>query len=63
MGLSASATRLLQYTNRKHDITNTLMHCSNQKSILARDMQRVSRNYQNALNSKIYKWSNKKIDR
>lgn len=58
MGLPASATRLLQYTNRKHDITNTLMHCSNQKSILARDMQRVSRNYQNALNSKIYKWSN-----
>lgn len=58
MGLSASATRLLQYTDRKHDITNALMHCSNQKSILSRDMQRVSKNYQNALNSKIYKWSN-----
>lgn len=57
MGLSASATRLLQYTNRKHDITNTLMHCSTQKSSLARDMKRVSQDYQNALNSKIYKWS------
>lgn len=58
MGLSASASSLLQYTNRKHDITNSLTHCSNQKATLSRDMQRVSRNYQNALNSKIYKWSN-----
>ena len=58
MGLSATNARFLAFTSRKHDITGMQMHYSNQKMALSRDMQRVSRNYQNALNSKIYKWSN-----
>ena len=56
MGLSATNARFLAFTSRKHDITGMQMHYSNQKMALSRDMQRVSRNYQNALNSKIYKF-------
>ena len=58
MGLSATTGRFLAMTARKHDITGMQVHYSNQKMALSRDMQRVSRNYQNALNSKIFKWSN-----
>ena len=58
MGMAASQVRLLQLTERKNDIGYQLTMLSNQKMSLTRDMQRVSREYQNGLNSKMLKWSN-----
>lgn len=56
MALAANA--LLQITARKHDVSLDLQHCTLQKNSLSRDMIRVSQKYQEALNSKVYKWSN-----
>ncbi len=56
MALAANA--LLQITARKHDVSNDLQHCTLQKNSLSRDMIRVTQKYQDALNSKVYKWSN-----
>lgn len=58
MGYSCSQVTLLALTARKNDIGRELQHCSLQKNSLSRDMVRVTQNYQNALNSKVYKWSN-----
>ena len=58
MGMAASQVSLLQLTSRKNAIGNQLQDLSMQKMSLSRDMQRVTRNYQNALNSKTLKWSN-----
>ena len=58
MGMAASQVRLLQLTSRKNDIGYQLQNLSLQKTSLARDMQRVTKNYQNALNTKTLKWSN-----
>ena len=58
MGMSASQLNLLFYTNRKNNIGQELSCLSNEKVSLTRDMQRVSREYQNALNQKTLKWSN-----
>ena len=58
MGMAASQVRLLQLTGRKNDIGYQLKNLSLQKTALSRDMKRVTRNYQNALNSKVLKWSN-----
>ena len=58
MGMAASQVRLLQLTERKNDIGYELTMLSNQKMSLTRDMQRVSREYQNGLNSTMLKWSN-----
>lgn len=58
MGMSASQVRLLQLTERKNDIGYELTMLSNDKVSLTRDMQRVAREYQNALNSQTLKWSN-----
>ncbi len=58
MGMAASQSRLLQLTDRKNTIGRELEHLSLQKTSLSRDMQRVSKNYQNALNTKTLKWSN-----
>lgn len=58
MGMAASQVRLLQLTDRKNTIGRELEHLSLQKTSLSRDMQRVSKNYQNALNTKTLKMSN-----
>ena len=58
MGMSSSQVRLGFLYSRKNDIGFELQHCSNQKMSLARDMQKVSLDYQNALSSKCLKWSN-----
>lgn len=58
MGMSASQGRFLQLTSRKHTIGLKLTELSNNKVSLARDMQRISREYQNALCEKTLKWSN-----
>lgn len=56
--MAASQVRLLQLTSRKNTIGRSLESLSLQKTSLSRDMQRVSKNYQEALNSKTLKWSN-----
>ena len=58
MGMAASQVRFLQLTRRKNDIGFQLTQLANDKVSLSRDMQKVSRNYQNSLNQKILKWSN-----
>ncbi len=58
MGMAASQVRLLQLTSRKNTIGWQLQDLSLQKMSLARDMKRVTQNYQNALNTKTLKWSN-----
>ena len=58
MGMAASQVRLLQLTSRKNDIGCELTRLSNEKVTLSRDMQRISRKYQNSLNQKVLKWSN-----
>ena len=58
MGMSASQSRLLQLTGRKNNIGLELTTLSNEKMSLTRDMQKVSREYQQALNTKVLKWSN-----
>ena len=58
MGMSASQVRLLQLTSRKNDIGCELSQLSNQKMALTRDMQKVSKEYNEALNTKVLKWTN-----
>lgn len=58
MGMAASQVRLLQLTSRKNTIGRNLQELSLQKMSLSRDMAKVAKNYQNALNSKTLKWSN-----
>lgn len=58
MGMAASQVRFLQLTSRKNDIGCQLSRLANSKITLTRDMQRISRDYQNALNQKVLKWSN-----
>ena len=53
MGMAASQVRLLQLTDRKNTIGRELEHLSLQKTSLSRDMQRVTKNYQNALSAKM----------
>ncbi len=60
MGMDASQVRLLGLTARKNDIGRELQHLSNNKQILTREMQKVSKDYQNALSSKTIMWSNNK---
>ena len=57
MGMGSSQARLLCITQRMTDIRGQLINLSNQKADLARDMRRVSENYQFGLNQKEYKWS------
>ena len=58
MGMSASQVRFLSLQSRKNDIGNQLMSLSNKKLSLSRDMNKVSKNYNNAMNTKMLKWSN-----
>lgn len=58
MGMAASQCRFLQLTSRKNDIGLQLTRLSNEKVSLSREMQNVSRRYQEGLNTKTLKWSN-----
>ncbi len=58
MGMAASQVRLLQLTGRKNDIGRELQFLSLEKMSLTREMREVSRNYNEALSSKVLKWSN-----
>ena len=58
MGMAASQARLLQLTNRKNTIGRELSSLSLQKMSLTREMSKVSKDYQEALNTKTLKWSN-----
>ncbi len=57
MGMAASQVRLLQLTARKNSIGWQLTDLSLQRMSLTREMQSVTKDYQNALNSKVLKWS------
>lgn len=58
MGMAAPQIRLLALTERNNDIGYMMSRISNQKMSLTRDMERVSRKYQDALSTKTLKWSN-----
>jgi len=58
MGMAASQARLLQLTSRENTIGRNLSSLSLQKQSLARDQKRITKEYQEALNSKVLKWSN-----
>ncbi len=55
--MAASQVRLLQLTSRKNTIGRQLESLSLQKTSLTREMQGISKDYQNALSSKTLKWS------
>ena len=57
MGMSASQVRFLSLQNRKHTIGRELSTLSNRKMALSRDMNKVSKNYTEALNQINLKWS------
>ena len=58
MGMSASQARLLALTSRQHDIGRQLQHLSLEKMSLTREMQKISKEYNVALQGKVLKWSN-----
>lgn len=58
MGMAASQARILQLTSRKNTIGRELSSLSLQKMSLTREMSKVSKAYNDALNSKVLKWSN-----
>ena len=58
MGMAASQINFLRLTSRKHDIGRRLQHLSLEKMSLTRDMQALTREYQQSLSSKTLKWSN-----
>lgn len=55
--MAASQVRLLQLTSRKNTIGRELENLSMQKTSLTREMREVSREYQNSLSAKTFKWS------
>ena len=57
MGMAASQGRFLQLTSRKNSIGLQLTRLSNQKVGLTREMQKVTKDYREALNTKTLKWS------
>ena len=58
MGMGASQVRLLALTSRQHEIGRQLQHYSLEKQSLTREMQKISKNYNQALQGKVLKWSN-----
>ena len=58
MGMGASQARLLTLTGRKFDIGRQLRHCALVKESLTRDMQAVSKKYNQDLQQKTLMWSN-----
>ena len=53
MGMSASQVRFLSLQHRKNDIGRELTTLSNRKMGLSRDLNRVSKNYTDALNKTV----------
>ena len=58
MGLASGQLRFLMLTSRKNDLEYSAMKISNEKTSLARDMNKVTKDYQNSLNNRRYKLSN-----
>ena len=58
MGMSSSQANLGFLIDRKNAIGRQLTTLSNDKMMLSKDMQKVSKEYQEALNAKVLKWSN-----
>ncbi len=58
MGMAASQVRLLQLTQRGNDVRCKLTQLATDKMSLARDMNKVTRKYQEALSTKTLKWTN-----
>lgn len=58
MGMASSQSSLLKLTERKNTIGFELNRLSIQKMATTREMRKVSEAYQEALNSKVLKWSN-----
>lgn len=58
MGLSATIGRMMFLQARKDDIGLQLSMLANTKTILASNMDKVSRKYQEALTQKSFKWTN-----
>ncbi len=58
MGMSASQVRFLSLQHRKHDVGRQLTTLSNRKLSLSRDMNRIAKNYTNAMNQNVLRWSN-----
>jgi len=58
MGMASSQARLCSLTSRQADIRLRLTDISNKNMSLTRDMNKLSLEYQRALNSKTYKWTN-----
>lgn len=63
MGLASSQGRLCMLTRRKADVESRLMRVSNAKMALARDSEKVSKEYTRALNatSLVYNMGNKDV--
>lgn len=57
MGISSHQVRLMQLTDRKHDIGRDLCRLANDKLELTRDMNEASKEYQEGLRAKTLKWS------
>ena len=58
MGLASGQLRFLMLTSRKNDLEYNAMKISNEKTSLARDMNKVTKDYQNSLNTRRFKLSN-----
>lgn len=58
MGMAASQVNFLGLTGRKADIIRQEQRLANQKMALTRDMQKISKEFNEDLNKKILKWSN-----
>ena len=57
MGLDSSQARLLALTSRRSDIQGQLHHFAHVQDVLAADMHKVAKEYNEAVNSKVLKWS------
>ncbi len=57
MGMAASQGRIFFLMSRESDCKFSLIRYANQKEALARDMSKVTNEYQEALNAKKYQWS------
>ncbi len=58
MGLAASSYNLMKYMNRKNDIGRQLSQLSLQKMSLTRDVNKITKEYQRSMNTKVYKYTN-----
>ena len=57
MGLDSSQARLLALTSRRSDSQGQLHQVAHVQDVLAADMHKVAKEYNEAVNSKVLKWS------